>query len=59
MNICSYYAMCDCSLKVEVDHLVGVRFARCFVIRRPGNAVVIMVYFDRLARHLLYGACYI
>jgi hypothetical protein len=33
MNICSYYAMYDCSLKVEVDRLVGVGFIRCFVVR--------------------------
>jgi hypothetical protein len=28
MNICSYYVMCDYSLKVEVDRLVGVGFMR-------------------------------
>jgi hypothetical protein len=33
INICSYYAMCDCSLKVEVGRLVGMRFMRCFVMR--------------------------
>jgi hypothetical protein len=33
MNICSYYAMCDCSLKVEVDRLVGVGFTKSFVMR--------------------------
>jgi hypothetical protein len=33
MNICSYYAMCDYSLKVEVGSLVGVGFMRSFVMR--------------------------
>jgi hypothetical protein len=33
MNICSYYAMYDCSLKVEVGRLVGVRFVRYFIVR--------------------------
>jgi hypothetical protein len=33
INICSYYAMYDCSLKVEMDSLVGVGFMKCFVVR--------------------------
>jgi hypothetical protein len=33
INICGYYAMWDCGLKVEVDRLVGVGFIRCFVMR--------------------------
>jgi hypothetical protein len=33
INICSYCVMCDCSLGVEVGHLVGVGFMRYFVMR--------------------------
>jgi hypothetical protein len=33
INICSYYAMYDCSLKVEMSRLVGVGFMRRFVMR--------------------------
>jgi hypothetical protein len=33
INICSYYAICDCNNKVEVDSLVGMGFARYFVMR--------------------------
>jgi hypothetical protein len=33
INICSYYVMCDCSLKVEVGRLIDMGFMRCFVMR--------------------------